>query len=90
MRPIITRLGEDVTYTPAGGEPAAVRALFIAPYYRALDLVPSSQPRLAIMSADVPQLAIADLVSVRSTGYEVVEVEPNEVSGVVVAVLQVA
>lgn len=88
MRRIIERLGEDVTYTPAVGSPATVRALYIAPFYRALDLVPSSQPRLALMAADIASLSTQDHVTVRGTAYRIAEIEPNAVSGVTVCPLE--
>ena len=89
MRPIIERLGEDTTLRSlATTGTATVRALYIAPFARALDIVPTNRPQVAFMSNDAPDLAMGDLITLRGTEYRVVEVQPDPVSEVTVCPLE--
>lgn len=89
MRPIIERLGEDVTHRPlAATGTATVRALYIAPFARALDIVPTNRAQVAFMTADAPDLAMDDLITLRGTDYRIAEVQPDPVSEITVCPLE--
>ncbi len=89
MRSIIERLGEDCTWRPmASTGTATVRAMYIAPFARALDIVPTNRPQIAFMTADAADLAMDDLITLRGTEYRVAEVQPDPVSEVTVCPLE--
>ncbi len=88
MRSIIERLGEDLTWRPAATTgTTSVRAMYIAPFARALDIVPTNRPQIAFMTADV-DVAMDDLIELRGTEYRIVEVQPDPVSEVTVCPLE--
>ena len=89
MRRIIERLGEDVTVTPAGGDATQVRAIYVAPYAKVLEIVATSRPAIGYMDADAATLAMGDAVTVRSAAYRVAEPPKRDpVSGVTVCDLE--
>lgn len=94
IRRILARLGEDATFTHAGGSPASVRGLFTQPYAQ-VDLagsviVAGSNPVFVTMSADVPLVASGDTLVRGAVTFNVVGVEPDVVGGFVVLQLEVA
>jgi len=85
MRRIIARLGEDATYTPAGGGASStVRVLYKEPYRGALD-IEGSAPTVSCMASDVPTLARGATFALRSTTFTVSAIENDRVSGAVMA-----
>lgn len=92
LRRIFARLGEDATFTHAGGQPVSVRGLFTAPYA----LLPSgldggmscSQPRFAAMDSDLGTASQGDTLVRNATTYTVVEVQPDAPGGFTILQLQ--
>lgn len=92
MRRISARLGEDATYTHAGGAGVTVRGLFLSPYQSA-DLggvaIAGSNPRFAAMIADLPLVTQGDTITRGGVIYTVVPpIETDDPSGLTVLQLQ--
>lgn len=96
MRSIIERLGESVTWRPVSASAAStgvatVTALYAAPFARVLDIAPVNVPSLHVMTADVPDVAVGDWITLRGIEYRVVEPpESDPVSGVTICHLREA
>ena len=93
MRRIVQRMGQDITRRQApGGSSAAdatVRAVFLAPYAQALEISPSNQPQLAVMSADIPEARAGDVYVVSGAEYRASEPpQTDPVSGLSVVPLR--
>lgn len=90
MRRVLTRLGEDVTFTH-GGTSSTVRGVFFMPY-QAADLgftgITGSNPQFAGMSADLPSVASGDTITRGLTAYTVKVKRPDVIAGVTVLELQ--
>lgn len=91
MRRILARLGEDATFTPAGGDPATVKGVFTAPHVEvqlgAL-AVSSSKPTFAAMSEDLPGVSDGDTLLRAGIAYMVRVVRLDDPSGVTVLELE--
>lgn len=91
MRRILSRLGEDATFTHAGGSPVSVRGVFVAPHnaiaFAGLE-VSSTLPRFAAMSADLASVAVDDTLAIGADSYTVRDVQPDRTSGVTVLELE--
>lgn len=87
MRRILSRLGEDVTFTHAAGSPATVRGVFFMAY-QAADLgftgVTGNNPMFAAMSSDIGPVSIDDALVRGGVTYKVKVKRPDDPSGVVV------
>ena len=91
MRRIVDKLGTDCARARAkSATTETVRAIWIAPFARVLEIAPSNQPALALMAADAPDLSVGDFFTVNGTRYKAAEVEPDAVSGVAVVRLREA
>jgi hypothetical protein len=87
MRRILTRLGEDATYTPSGGGASStVRGIFQNPYRDALEMG-SSAPTFGCMAADVPTISRNATFVIRGVTYKVNMPEADPVSGLVTSTL---
>lgn len=87
-RRIVTRLGEDATYTPSGGGGSStVRGIYQQPYSEAL-MMEGSAPTFSCMSSDVPTLKHGATFALRSLTFKVTRVEPDPLSGLVLATLE--
>jgi hypothetical protein len=93
LRRILSRLGEDATFTPAGGEAATVKGIYTEAH-RAMSFGPievsSSYPTFGVMTEDVPGVARGDALTVSGTAYTVRDVQADEPGGVTVLELEVA
>lgn len=87
------QLGEDATFTH-GTAASSVRGFYSEPYTvlpAGLDAgFGASEPRFAAMTADLPSVALADTITRGSVQYTIVEVQPEDPSGVTVLRLQKA
>lgn len=87
-RRILTVIGEDATYTPAGGgSTSTVRGAFQQPYREAL-MMESSAPTFSCMAADVPGIKHGATFALRSLTFKVSRVEPDPVSGLTLCTLE--
>jgi hypothetical protein len=86
---VVERLGEDAQYTPPGGGGAStVRGVYQEPYRVALDVMDGSAPTFSLVASDVPTLGRGALFVIRGVTFKVVGVEPDPVSGLVMAKLE--
>lgn len=87
MRRILVHLGEDATYTH-GTVSATVRGMYLAPYAAlpgGIDMGFSvSEPRFAAMTTDLASVALGDSITRGTTQYSIVEVRPDDPSGLTV------
>ena len=89
---ILSRLGEDATFTHAGSSAASVRGMFTAPYER----LPSgldggfdaSLPRFAALTADLPGAAQNDTLARGGVTYTIVDVQHDDPGGFTVLQLR--
>jgi len=92
MRRILARLGEDATFTHGTSQPSSVRGMFVASYQAlpaGIDMgFASSEPRFAAMTADLPSVAQADTLVRGGITYRVVDIQPDDPSGLTVLQLQ--
>ena len=77
-----TVFGETVTFTPNGGTPATVTGVFDAEHaYQELigeALIETTRPIVVVRSAAFsPTPVRGDAISVRSTNYKVIEIQPD-------------
>ena len=88
----VSAFGEDITYTPDGGGPTVIKAIFQSP-----DTIPDSgtdinfesiDPQVICKSVDVPTPSHLDTVLVRTITYTVKQVEVDESSLVILHLLE--
>ncbi len=92
-RRILSRLGEDATWTPSGGTATPVRGVFSSPFVNA-DLggvqVGGDRPRFSVMSADMASVARGDALAVHGGSFLVASIERDAGCGETVLNLEVA
>lgn len=90
MRRILAKLGQDATYTPAGGGASStVRGLFLQPFQNILGVVGGSEPSIACMQADVPTIKGGALFVIGGVTFKVKPApEADPVAGLVLAKLE--
>lgn len=79
-RRVVETLGEDVTYTPAGGTGAAIRGIFADPPREVL-VIESHAPEIACVDDDVPAVEQGDAFIIRGATYKVKSVRHDSVMG---------
>lgn len=93
MRRILVRLGEDATFTH-GTAASSVRGMYTEPYAvlpAGLDApFAASEPRFAAMTEDLPSVAQGDTITRGTVQYRIVDVRPDDPSGVTVLQLHKA
>lgn len=95
MRRIVAHplAGDDATFTHGTGQPSSLKGRFFSPY---IELLPGiggggidvSKPRFAAMAADVPSVVQGDVVVLTFGTYNVVDVQPDDPSGITLLELQ--
>jgi hypothetical protein len=94
VRRVLAILGEDASYSHAGGGGVTVHGMFLAPYQSAVlgDVaIAGSNPRFAAMSADLALVAVNDTITRGGVTYTVVPpIEADDPSGLTVLQLQKA
>ena len=77
---MLSDFGVDATYTPFGGSPVVIKAIFLNEYY-AVEAgsvgMEMSQPMIVIRTADAPALAHGDTFVIESVTYKAVNVRPD-------------
>lgn len=91
MRRVLSKLGEDVSFTHGGGSPATVRGVFFMPY-QAADLglvgVTGNNPHFAAMTADLPSVVVGDTITRSSVVYTIKVKRADAIAGSTVLELQ--
>lgn len=77
---------DAIIYTPAGGDPVTINAIFDHAYVEVLG-VEAERPVIHFKIADIPDIAHSDAITIGSVNYLIVEVQPDG-TGVSVAVLE--
>lgn len=86
IRRILAHLGEDVTFTHAGGSPVSVRGMFVSPYAELLPGIGAgidgSKPHFAAMTADLlPSVAEDDTIVRGALTYKVKDIQAQDPGG---------
>lgn len=94
MRRIVAHplVGDDATFTHGTGQPASVKGRFFSPYVEVLPGlaggIDASKPHFAAMTSDLPSVAQGDVVALTSGTYNVVNIQPDDPSGITVLELE--
>lgn len=92
MGRILARLGEDVSYTHAGGSPVTVRGMYLAPYQSAPlggdVILASSNPRFVALTSGLPLVKKGDTITRGAVVYTVIVPQPDVPAGLTVLELQ--
>lgn len=72
---MLSDFGEDVVFTPVGGNASTIKAIFDN-IYQSVEAGGSvgfalTQPKIMVRTADVPSIAEGDNINLRSTNYTV-------------------
>lgn len=93
MRRILAHLGEDATFTH-GTAASSVRGVYSAPYAAlpgGVDVgFAASEPRFSAMTADLDSVAQGDTITRGTVQYSIVDVQPDDPSGLTVLQLRKA
>jgi hypothetical protein len=94
MRRILSRLGEDATFTHGSAQTSSVKGIFVSPYSQMPAGLPagfaSSEPRFAAMTEDLPSVEQQDTITRGTVDYKITDIQPDDPSGVTMLVLQKA
>lgn len=86
MRRILSKLGEDVTFTHGAGSPTTVRGVFLNPYLAAQlgDVgFTGTDPVFSTMSLDIGAVSVGDVLARGATTFKVKAARPDDPSGIV-------
>ena len=73
---IFSALGDDVTFTPSGGSPVAIKGEFTREYYETDSGTESTTPVVQCIMADVPNYKNGSIVH-DGTTYQIIRGEPS-------------